>query len=60
MTSRIVRSDCARNDPGRRGWWVAGAPWHNVAAMTLEGLHHVTAITADAPRNVDVYARAAA
>jgi glyoxalase family protein len=25
--------------------------------MTLEGLHHITAITADAPRNVDFYAR---
>ncbi|MDQ3742392.1 MAG: VOC family protein [Actinomycetota bacterium] len=25
--------------------------------MNLEGLHHVTAITADAPRNVDFYAR---
>ena len=25
--------------------------------MRLEGLHHVTAITADAPRNVDFYAR---
>jgi glyoxalase family protein len=24
--------------------------------MRLEGLHHVTAITADAPRNVDFYA----
>jgi glyoxalase family protein len=26
--------------------------------MRPEGLHHVTAITADAPRNVDFYARA--
>src|ERR1044072_7308975 len=25
--------------------------------MSLEGLHHVTAITADAPRNVDFYSR---
>src|SRR5918911_1036082 len=25
--------------------------------MKLEGLHHVTAITADAPRNLDFYAR---
>ena len=25
--------------------------------MRLEGVHHVTAITADAPRNVDFYAR---
>jgi len=25
--------------------------------MTLEGIHHVTAITADAPRNVDFYTR---
>ena len=25
--------------------------------MTLEGLHHVTAITGDAPRNVDFYSR---
>lgn len=25
--------------------------------MQLEGLHHITAITADAPRNVDFYAR---
>ena len=25
--------------------------------MSLDGLHHVTAITADAPRNVDFYAR---
>lgn len=24
---------------------------------SLEGLHHITAITADAPRNVDFYAR---
>jgi glyoxalase family protein len=27
-----------------------------MGAMRLEGLHHVTAITADAPRNVDFYA----
>ena len=27
------------------------------AEMKLEGIHHVTAITADAPRNVDFYAR---
>jgi glyoxalase family protein len=26
--------------------------------MRLEGIHHITAITADAPRNVDFYARA--
>src|SRR3954470_15493020 len=25
--------------------------------MNLEGIHHVTAITADAPRNVDFYTR---
>jgi glyoxalase family protein len=25
--------------------------------MTLEGIHHITAITADAPRNVDFYSR---
>src|SRR5713226_7078585 len=25
--------------------------------MTLEGIHHITAITGDAPRNVDFYAR---
>ena len=25
--------------------------------MALEGLHHITAITGDAPRNVDFYAR---
>lgn len=25
--------------------------------MSIEGLHHITAITGDAPRNVDVYAR---
>src|SRR3712207_188106 len=25
--------------------------------MRLEGLHHITAITGDAPRNVDFYAR---
>ena len=25
--------------------------------MKLEGIHHITAITADAPRNVDFYAR---
>jgi glyoxalase family protein len=29
----------------------------NVRAMALEGLHHITAITADATRNVDFYAR---
>jgi len=27
--------------------------------MKLEGIHHVTAITGDAPRNVDFYARRA-
>src|SRR5436190_6782590 len=27
------------------------------AAMKLEGIHHITAITGDAPRNVDFYAR---
>ena len=26
-------------------------------AMRLEGIHHITAITGDAPRNVDFYAR---
>ena len=25
--------------------------------MQLEGIHHITAITGDAPRNVDFYAR---
>ena len=25
--------------------------------MRLEGIHHVTAITADAPQNVDFYTR---
>ena len=25
--------------------------------MQLDGIHHITAITADAPRNVDFYAR---
>jgi catechol 2,3-dioxygenase-like lactoylglutathione lyase family enzyme len=25
--------------------------------MQLEGIHHITAITADAPGNVDFYAR---
>ena len=25
--------------------------------MKLEGIHHITAITADGPRNVDFYAR---
>src|ERR671939_224570 len=28
-----------------------------LGAMALEGLHHITAITADAPRNVDFYVR---
>jgi glyoxalase family protein len=28
-----------------------------ICTMALEGLHHITAITADAPRNVDFYAR---
>src|SRR2546423_51565 len=27
------------------------------AAMKLDGIHHITAITGDAPRNVDFYAR---
>src|SRR5436309_13466653 len=27
------------------------------AAMKLEGIHHITAITGDAPQNVDFYAR---
>jgi glyoxalase family protein len=31
--------------------------WPNVRAMALEGLHHITAITADARRNVDFYVR---
>jgi glyoxalase family protein len=30
---------------------------HVVTGMNLEGIHHVTAITGDAPRNVDFYAR---
>src|SRR5919205_4512195 len=35
-----------------------GADDHgNNAPMTLEGIHHITCITADAPRNVDFYAR---
>src|SRR6185503_15604807 len=29
----------------------------NLDGMKLEGIHHVTAITADAPGNVDFYAR---
>jgi glyoxalase family protein len=28
-----------------------------IRAMALEGVHHITAITGDAPRNVDFYAR---
>src|SRR6476469_5331548 len=33
------------------------APRRRIDVMALEGLHHITAITADAPRNVDFYAR---
>src|SRR5205085_1386433 len=31
--------------------------WRGPADMPLEGLHHITAITGDAPGNVDFYAR---
>src|SRR5919205_294245 len=35
-----------------------GADDHgNNAPMKLDGIHHITCITADAPRNVDFYAR---
>ncbi len=40
--------------PPREGFAARSLPCADVA---LEGLHHVTAITADAPRNVDFYAR---
>jgi glyoxalase family protein len=32
-------------------------PFNEVSSMTLEGIHHITAITADAPGNVDFYTR---
>src|SRR5437870_223895 len=38
---------CGCNEPPRGD---------TVPAMALEGLHHITAITADAPANVDFYA----
>src|SRR5215203_352477 len=31
--------------------------WERTTDMQLEGIHHVTAITGDAPRNVDFYTR---
>src|SRR5215204_2540824 len=31
--------------------------WERTTDMQLEGIHHITAITGDAPRNVDFYAR---
>src|SRR6478735_1456017 len=40
--ARRRRSDCGCNNAG---------------LMRLEGIHHITAITGDAPRNVDFYAR---
>src|SRR4030081_814451 len=33
------------------------SPTGNLVHMKLEGIHHITAITGDAPRNVDFYAR---
>src|SRR5437660_1161000 len=33
------------------------ASHHRERLMQIEGLHHITAITGDAPRNVDFYAR---
>src|SRR5213078_2274802 len=33
------------------------ASHHRERLMQLEGIHHITAITGDAPRNVDFYAR---
>src|SRR3712207_4278825 len=33
------------------------AGYRKAAGMQLEGIHHITAITGDAPRNVDFYAR---
>src|SRR5215217_1343044 len=39
-----IRSDCCLSN-------------YTGGTMALEGLHHITAITADAPRNVDFYAR---
>ena len=42
---------------GRRRGTTCGAGRSESAHMKLEGIHHITAITGDAPRNVDFYVR---
>src|SRR6185295_1057648 len=54
--SRLVWGGCVRNHSS------ASPPAPKARAeddpeMALEGIHHITAITGDAPRNVDFYAR---
>src|SRR6266567_3131696 len=49
-TRRFVEIMAHRPTPG-------GALGLPLSYVALEGLHHITAITGDAPRNVDFYAR---
>src|ERR671928_894597 len=46
------RPVCPAWPPAVRSPWAAARP-----TMRLEGIHHITAITGDAPRNVDFYTR---
>src|ERR1700716_4228856 len=49
-----MSSACARPITAAR---FSRSPTGNLVHMKLEGIHHITAITGDAPRNVDFYAR---
>src|SRR5690348_8865105 len=47
------------SDASRASWIPPGAPraFGSLHRVKLDGIHHITAITADAPGNVDFYAR---
>ncbi len=47
----------AQPAPGSLTWHGRRQTERGSATMKLEGIHHITAITGDAPRNVDFYAR---
>src|ERR1700716_4091615 len=49
-----MSSACARPITAAR---FSRSPTGNLVHMKLEGIHHITAITGDAPKNVDFYAR---
>src|SRR5205823_1773295 len=54
---RQARSDRRRRAPSRRWFTGEATRLGERSTMKFEGIHHITAITGDAPRNLDFYTR---